>query len=151
MTITRSCLTRKKQDYNVYPKLNAYNMFNVDQTNIKEARPEFYAKLQEPNQLQKTKLENADVFSLPAVDEMIAKNAWVCPIRPIKQDEAYYSPSRDVIVVPEKNQFIDGESYYGTTFPEMIHSTGHTDRQTKTIGTRIRLWFRFLCSRGTGC
>lgn len=118
----------EKQDYNVYPKLNVYNVFNVDQTNIKEARPELYAKLQEQNQLQKAKVENGEVFSFPAVDEMIAKNAWVCPIRPIKQDEAYYSPSRDVIVVPEKNQFIDGESYYGTTFHEMIHSTGHTDR-----------------------
>ena len=118
----------EKNDYSVYPKLNVYQVFNIDQTNMKTARPEMYEKIVNDNQLQKTQLENGERFSFPAVDEMIAKDAWVCPIQPTRQDEAYYSPSRDVIVVPEKNQFIDGESFYGTTFHEMIHSTGHADR-----------------------
>ncbi|MCH5172493.1 MAG: hypothetical protein J1F31_06675 [Erysipelotrichales bacterium] len=31
-------------------------------------------------------------------------------------------------MVPENNQFVDGESYYGTTFHEMIHSTSYYNR-----------------------
>ena len=34
----------EKLNYSVYPKLQVYNVFNLDQTNIKEARPELYAK-----------------------------------------------------------------------------------------------------------
>ena len=30
----------EKERYNVYPKLNIYNVFNIDQTNLKESRPE---------------------------------------------------------------------------------------------------------------
>ena len=41
----------EKKQYNVYPKLNVYNVFNVDQTNLKEARPELYAKLEAQNQI----------------------------------------------------------------------------------------------------
>ena len=42
----------EKAKYNVYPKLSVYNVFNVDQTNLKEARPELYHKLEEQNQSQ---------------------------------------------------------------------------------------------------
>lgn len=59
---------------------------------------------------------------------MIANNAWVCPILPKEQDNAFYSVKKDHIVVPMKHQFVDGESYYGTVFHEMIHSTGADNR-----------------------
>lgn len=39
----------EKAQYNVYPKLNVYQVFNVDQTNLKEARPDLYAKLESEN------------------------------------------------------------------------------------------------------
>lgn len=55
---------------------------------------------------------------------MIANNAWVCPIKPEHQDKAFYSVSKDHIVVPTKEQFVDGESFYGTLLHEMTHSTG---------------------------
>lgn len=55
---------------------------------------------------------------------MIRDNLWICPIKPRHQDEAYYSISKNEIVVPEKEQFRDGESFYGTLFHEMTHSTG---------------------------
>ena len=36
----------EKQNYNVYPKLSVFNVFNIAaQTNLKEARPELYDKL----------------------------------------------------------------------------------------------------------
>ena len=40
-------------------------------------------------------------------------------------DEAYFSISKNEIVVPEKAQFKDGESFYSNLFHEMTHSTGH--------------------------
>ena len=35
----------EKKGYNVYPKLQVYNVFNVAQTNLQEARPDLYKKL----------------------------------------------------------------------------------------------------------
>lgn len=43
----------EKKEYNVYPKLNVYNVFNVAQTNLEQARPELYAKLEEQNRLKR--------------------------------------------------------------------------------------------------
>lgn len=34
----------ERAKYNVYPKLQVYNVFNLDQTNMREARPEMYEK-----------------------------------------------------------------------------------------------------------
>ena len=55
---------------------------------------------------------------------MIRDDRWICPIRLQHQDNAYYSISKNEIVVPEKEQFKSGESFYGTLFHEMTHSTG---------------------------
>ena len=55
---------------------------------------------------------------------MIKDNLWICPIKPLHQDDAYYSISRNEIVVPEKEQFKSGEAFYGALFHEMMHSTG---------------------------
>ena len=43
----------EQKEYNVYPKLNVYQVFNVAQTNLKEARPELYAKLEAENKPEK--------------------------------------------------------------------------------------------------
>lgn len=117
----------EKQRYSVYPKMQVYSVFNVDQTNMKEVRPELYAKIEAENQLVKPEL-NGEGFSFPAVDKMIADNSWVCPIELKYQDRAYYSILKDRIVMPEKAQFVDGESFAGTLFHEMTHSTGSEKR-----------------------
>ena len=117
----------EKQRYSVYPKMQVYSVFNVDQTNMKEARPELYAKIEEENQLVKPEL-NGEGFSFPVVDKMIEDNSWVCPVELQHQDKAYYSILNDKIVMPEKVQFIDGDSFYGTFFHEMTHSTGSESR-----------------------
>ena len=116
-----------KQQYSVYPKMQVYSVFNVDQTNMKEARPELYAKIENENQLVKPEL-NGEGYSFPAVDKMIEENGWICPIELQHQDRAYYSILNDMIVLPEKAQFVDGESFYGTLFHEMTHSTGAESR-----------------------
>ena len=37
--------------------------------------------------------------------------------------KAYYSPSKDLVVVPKINQYEIVEEYYSTTFHELTHST----------------------------
>ena len=112
-----------RQQYNVYPKLQVYNVFNVSQTNLQEARPELYKKVEE-SCMQTKPMEMGDDYSFPPVDKMIKEDGWICPIKPLFGDSAYYSISKNEIVIPEKKQFKDGESFYSNLFHEMTHSTG---------------------------
>lgn len=112
----------EKKMYNVYPKMQVFRVFNVAQTNLREARPEMWEKLERESGL--AKIEHGEHFSFAPADAMIKDNLWICPIKPQHQDKAYYSISKNEIVVPEKEQFKDGESFYGTLFHEMTHSTG---------------------------
>lgn len=114
--------------YHVYPKLRVYNVFNVDQTNLAESRPETYNILKAENLPPERKATEGMEFKFLPVDRMIEQNRWICPITPQHQDDAYYSISKKQIVVPEKTQFKDSESYYGTLFHEMVHSTGAEDQ-----------------------
>ena len=43
-------------------------------------------------------------------------------------DEAYYSPTKDIVCLPPMSQFKNAESYYGTLFHELVHSTGQKTR-----------------------
>ena len=43
-------------------------------------------------------------------------------------DHACYRPPRDMIEMPDMQDFISPEAYYKTLFHEMGHSTGHKDR-----------------------
>lgn len=112
----------EKEQYNVYPKMQVFRVFNVAQTNLQEARPELWQKLEK--EYVQPKIENGEHFSFAPVDTMIKDNLWICPIKPLYQDSAYYSITRNEIVVPEKRQFESGEAFYGTLFHEMTHSTG---------------------------
>ncbi len=112
----------EQKEYNVYPKMQVFRVFCVEQTNLREARPELWERLEKENGLQR--IEDGEHFSFAPADRMIADNRWICPITPKHQDEAYYSISKNEIVVPEKEQFKSGEAFYGTLFHEMTHSTG---------------------------
>lgn len=54
-------------------------------------------------------------------------------------NEAYYSPNKDTVVVPMKEQYQHINEYYSTTFHELIHSTGHKKRlnrlETSTVAS----------------
>ena len=113
----------RRKAYNVYPKLQVYNVFNVAQTNLQEARLELYKKLKAAAGVNRP-LNQGDDFSFPAMDKMIKENGWICPIKPVYGDNAYYSISKNEIVIPEKRQFKDGESFYTNLGHEMAHSTG---------------------------
>lgn len=116
-------LSEKEQEqYNVFPRMQVFRVFNVAQTNLREARPELWEKLEAEN--SRPKIGDGEHFSFAPVDTMVRDNLWICPIKPLHQNDAYYSISKNEIVVPEKEQFKSGESFYGTLFHEMVHSTG---------------------------
>jgi len=116
----------QQKDYNVYYNRRVHFVFNVDQTNMKEARPELYQKLMDENVPKKVDMDGP-VFSFEPLDIMVTENMWICDIKPTYGDTAYYSPREDKIVIPTKEQFVKTgkpEAYYGTMLHEMIHSTG---------------------------
>lgn len=115
----------ERKQYNVYPKMQVYRVFNVSQTNLQEARPEMWTKLQAENVRPTHEQGEGEQFSFAPLDTMIKDNLWICPIKPTYGDNAYFSISKNEIVMPEKLQFTDGEAFYGTLLHEMSHSTGH--------------------------
>jgi antirestriction protein ArdC len=115
----------ERKQYNVYPKMQVYRVFNVSQTNLQEARPEMWAKLETENVRPTHEQGDGEQFAFAPIDAMIKDNRWICPIKPTYGDNAYFSISKNEIVVPEKQQFTDGEAFYGTLLHEMTHSTGH--------------------------
>ena len=121
-------LSREEQaKYKVFPKLQVFNVFNVAaQTNLEVSRPEMFEKLkaEAAGQIQ----HQGDLKSHPAIDMMIDENLFLCPINQVKGDRAYYSPSRDEIVVPTREQFIDGEAFATNTLHECAHATGAESR-----------------------
>ena len=128
-------LSREEQDkYKVYPKLQVYNVFNIAaQTNLKETRPEMYEKLmaEASGQVQH---QEGDLKSHPAIDKMIDDNLFLCPIRQVKGDDAYYSISKDEIVVPTREQFVDGEAFATNALHECAHATGSESRLGRIKG-----------------
>ena len=113
----------ERAQYDVYPKMQVYNVFNIDQTNIKEARPEIYEKIVRENGGMKPEHEG-EMNHFAPMDKMMAENRWICPITQKHGDNAFYSISKKEIILPEFSQFRNGESFYGTAFHEMAHSTG---------------------------
>ena len=128
----RQLTQEERNNYNVYPKQQVYNVFNIDQTNLKEARPEMYQKFRDEAE-GVSQHTTDDMVDFPALDAMIEKDLYVCPIKPIHGDNAYYSVSKDEIVVPEKSQFIDGESFYSNLLHEMSHASGSANRLNRLV------------------
>lgn len=115
-----------KLNYNIYPIIKFYNVFNIDQTNLRESRPEIYSRITE-GELDSSDFVSEE-FHIDRVDDMISSQNWICPIFEKYGDEAYYSISRKEIIVPERGQFMDQRKFYGNLFHEMAHSTGAEDQ-----------------------
>lgn len=46
------------KEYNVYPKMQVFRVFNVAQTNLQEARPELWQKLEKSIRYRRLRTEN---------------------------------------------------------------------------------------------
>ena len=131
----------------VIPFLKAYNVFNVDQTNLEEVNKEKYDKL--IAKFKAPEIKDAEgMYANAALDRLFEKQEWVCPIQVDKfSSNAYYSPSQDKIVVPKKEQFNigetpeerfkDGMEYYSSALHEMAHSTGTEERLNRVKGDKF--------------
>lgn len=51
--------------------------------------------------------------------------------------EAYYSPIKDVVVVPCRSRHISINEFYSTAFHELVHSTGHHSRLGRLVECRV--------------
>ena len=141
-------MSREEQDRcSVLPFMKAYHVFNMDQTNLAEVNKEKYDKMVE--QFKAPEMRDAKgMYENKALDRLFEKQEWVCPIQYDKVSaNAYYSLSRDIIVVPKKEQFNigkdkdeiykDGMEYYSSALHEMAHSTGTENRLNRVKGDRF--------------
>ena len=130
----RNLSKEEQSKYKVYPKLQVYNVFNVAaQTNLELTRPQMFEKLKAQAQGQMMH-EQGDLSSHPAIDKMIDDNLFLCPINQVKGDKAYYSPANDHIVIPKREQFVDGEAFATNTLHECAHATGADSRLSRHLG-----------------
>lgn len=130
----------EKKECKRRPFLKIYPEFNIDQTNMSEVNKEKYDAV--VSQFRKTDVPTITdgMYVNRAIDRMMEKQEWVCKIQYDKEEKgAYYSPAKDIVVLPTKAQFRihpddpeecfkDGQEYYGTALHEMAHSTGHPSR-----------------------
>ena len=127
-------MTKAEQEkIKTVPVLMGYYVWNLQQTNFAEVKPEKFAKLQEQFKAPEMK-DTKGMFESKEFDAMIDKQAWVCKINTVEGAGAFYSPTKDEITVPMKAQFNihdapeevykDGMEYYSSIVHEMAHSTG---------------------------
>lgn len=94
-----------------------------------EKNPERYARLLE----QAAGMPQTDGTTCAEVDHMVDAGKWYCRIEVLESDSAFYRPSADVIVCPQKTQFPKGADYYSTLLHEVAHSTGHPSRLNRDM------------------
>lgn len=106
------------------PLLRYYRVFNVDQCDIPEKK---LAKF-------KNNFEELDFNPIEKAEKILSN----MPNRPKishRGSRAYYKPSTDEIVLPNRKTFKSEEQFYSTIFHELAHSTGHKSRLDRnTIG-----------------
>lgn len=131
----------------VRPFLRAFKVFNVDQTNLRDVNQEKYDALM--SRFQGPQLRDKEgMYVNRALDRMFERQEWICRVQTSKLvDGAFYSPSRDLVVVPMKEQFNigknaeeifkDGMEYYSSALHEMTHSTGTANRLNREKGSKF--------------
>jgi antirestriction protein ArdC len=94
--------------------LRYYNVFNVAQ--LKDLPIELLPKEQGES--------NSEIMECMQVIEGMPNK----PKIEHKKQEAFYSPSLDLVNVPRLKSFKSSEDYYGTLMHELIHACGHSSR-----------------------
>lgn len=89
----------EQSKYTVFPKMQVFNVFNIAQTNLQEARPEIWERIVNENTVKKPE-QTGEMFRLEPMDRLMEENLWFCPIKQQYGDRAYFSPSKNEIVLP---------------------------------------------------
>lgn len=131
----------------VRPFLRAFSVFNVDQTNLEEVNKEKYDAI--VDRFKGPQLRDTQgMYENRALDRMFERQEWICRVQNDRiVDGAYYSPARDMVIIPMKEQFNigknaeeifkDGMEYYSSALHEMTHSTGTTNRLNRDKGAKF--------------
>ena len=136
----------ERKNLDVIPFVKAFPVYNIDQTNFREAQPERVQKLLDRFKVPEMR-DTQGMYAHGALDRMVAEQTWLCPIQADrKENGAYYSPSRDIVVLPMKQQFNkgttpeeiyrDGMEFYSTMLHEMTHSTMTPERLNREAGAK---------------
>lgn len=137
----------ERKNLDVIPFIKAFPVYNVDQTNLREVQPERVQKLIDKFKVPELR-DTQGMYAHAALDRMIQQQSWLCPIQADKRENgAYYSPSRDIVVLPMKAQFNtgttpeeiyrDGMEFYSTMLHEMTHSTMTPERLNREMGGKF--------------
>ena len=115
-------------------KIYSNAVWNLDQAEFAKGLPEQYQppkpkKVKKLTKKQEQARVNKVIKSAQAVvDAYVPNLAGGMSDEKIESNRAYYSPSRDAVVVPARKQFPRPEAYYRVAFHELVHSTGHKSR-----------------------
>lgn len=137
----------ERKNLDVIPFVKAFPVYNIDQTNFREVQPERLQKLLDRFKAPELR-DTQGMYVHPALDRMVSEQSWLCPIQADKREiGAYYSPSRDIVVLPMKAQFNTGSTpeevyrggmeFYSTMLHEMTHSTMTPERLNREAGGRF--------------
>ncbi len=143
----RAMSKEDRKNLDVIPFIKAFPVYNIDQTNLREVQPERVQKLIDKFKLPEMR-DTQGMYAHAALDRLIQTQSWVCPIQADKRENgAYYSPARDIVVMPMKAQFNtgsspdeiyrDGMEFYSTLLHEMTHSTMTPERLNREMGGKF--------------
>jgi len=137
----------ERKDIRVIPFVRTYPVFNVDQTDLKESNPKKYDSLLAHFPEMPKVNDTMGMYTNAGLDRLVERGEWVCPIKPQVVDRAYYTLSRDEVVLPVKSLFKvsesadgvyrDGMQYYSTMLHEMTHSTLTPQRLNRKPGGKF--------------
>ena len=108
------------------PLLRYFNVFHISQVDGVEPLPKDALNDIEP--IEKTESILHDYWNRENIT-----------VEHVKGNDAYYSPSRDLIRLPLFEQFTDANEYYSTAFHESVHSTMKENRCNRTEDRKGRL------------
>lgn len=137
----------ERKNLDVIPFVKAFPVYNLDQTNFREVQPERMQKLLDRFKVPELR-DTQGMYAHSALDSMVAQQSWLCHIQADREEKgAYYSPSRDIVVLPMKAQFNkgttpeevyrDGMEFYSTMLHEMTHSTMTPERLNREAGAKF--------------
>ncbi|MDF7827045.1 zincin-like metallopeptidase domain-containing protein, partial [Pontiellaceae bacterium B12227] len=106
----------EEEDQKAYAFLRYYNVFSVEQC---EGLPEGKVPVVEVPKREHEPLEIADRLVTSMRNRPTIK--YGCR-------NASYSPSQDLVKMPEPESFESGELFYGALWHELAHSVGHASR-----------------------
>jgi antirestriction protein ArdC len=112
-----------------WPLMRYYKVWNVSQCqDLDESKLPQITEVEDNEEAERIVIEKAEKV---IADFLASKNAP--KYREESSNRAYYQPSKDTVVVPDRTQFNNVEEFYSTSYHELGHSTGHENRLKRDL------------------